>query len=272
MQTSFKKPVSNIRVFLEEYYLFILSVAALLLCWEILVHLFNVPAYIVPSPSRVFNRLFTDLELILKNTAVTVKEILGGFFVGIIGAILLAIIMIHSKILEKVFYPSMVVSQSFPKESLAPLFVIWLGYGILPKIVMAALICFFPVAINSLRGFVSVDPLALDLMRSLSATNRQIFLKLRFPNALPYIFSALKVSVTLSLIGSIVGEFVGASAGLGYLIMLSNSQLQTDLLFAVIFVLAFIGILLFLIIDFCEKRFLYWQELENNLSKEIIVR
>ncbi len=263
---------SKIVFFLKEYYLSILSVFILLLSWEVVVRVFDIPTYLIPAPSRVLNKLFISSDLILKNTIVTMKEIMGGFFIGATVAVLLAILMVHSRAMEKIFYPLMVMSQSFPKESLAPLFVIWLGYGMLPKIVMAALISFFPIAINSIRGFISVDPLAIDLMRSLSATKRQIFLKLRLPNALPYIFAALKVSITLSLIGAIIGEFVGASAGLGHLIILSNSQLQTDLLFAVLFVLAFIGITLFLIVDLLEKLFLYWQEPSNNVSKEIIVR
>jgi NitT/TauT family transport system permease protein len=263
---------TQITLFIKEYYLFLITIFLILLFWEAIVNFLTIPSYILPPPSKIIDKLITSNNLILKNTFVTIKEVAGGFLVGTVGAILLAVIIVHSKIMEKIFYPLMVISQTFPKESLAPLFVIWLGYGLLPKVVMSALISFFPIAINSIRGFTSVEPLYIDLMKSLSATKLQIFFKLRLPNALPYIFAALKVSITLSLIGAIIGEFVGATAGLGHLIILSNSQLQTDLLFAVIFVLAFIGVTLFSIIDFLEKRLLYWQESDNTLGKEIIVR
>jgi NitT/TauT family transport system permease protein len=161
--------------------------------------------------------------------------------------------MARSRLIERMLYPLVISSQTFPKEALAPIFVIWFGFGLLPKVIIAGLISFFPVVVNTTRGLLSVDPLILDLMRSLSANHRQIFTKVRLPNAIPYLFAALKMCITLSVIGAVVGEFVGASAGLGHLIRLANSELATDLMFAALIALGLMGTTLFLLVDGLEK-------------------
>jgi NitT/TauT family transport system permease protein len=161
--------------------------------------------------------------------------------------------MARSRTFERMFYPLVISSQTFPKEALAPVFLTWLGYGIAPKVVIAGLISFFPVVINTTRGLLAVDPLILELMRSLSANQRQVFTKVRLPNAIPYLFAALKMCVTLSVIGAVVGEFVGASEGLGHLVRLANSELATDLMFAALVVLGAMGTALFLAVEGLEK-------------------
>jgi NitT/TauT family transport system permease protein len=163
--------------------------------------------------------------------------------------------------------PLVISSQTFPKEALAPVFLIWFGFGIFPKVIIAGLISFFPVVVNTTRGLLSVDPLILDLMRSLSAPPRQVFLKVRFPNAVPYIFAALKMCVTLSVIGAVVGEFVGASAGLGHLITIANSEMSTDLMFAALIVLGTMGTSLYLIVELIERAALKrWGGAIDSLS------
>lgn len=243
----------------REYYLSALSVLALVIIWELGVHLLNTPIYLLPAPSQIFIRLFTTPTL-MYHAWVTLQEIILGFLLGAVVAIVLATSMSEFKTLEKAFYPLVVVSQSFPKEALAPLFLIWLGYGIMSKVVIAALISFFPVMINTIRGLRSVNPLAVDLMRSMAASRRSIFLKLRAPTALPYTFAGLKAGIVLSVVGAIVGEFVGASAGIGHVILVANSQLATDLLFASLFVLGATAVILFVGFDIIEKKVLYWTE------------
>ena len=161
--------------------------------------------------------------------------------------------MARSRLIERMLYPLVISTQTFPKEALAPVFVIWFGFGLLPKVIIAGLISFFPVVINTTRGLLSVDKSILDLMRSLSASQRQIFFKVRLPNAIPYLFAALKMCITLSVIGAVVGEFVGSSAGLGHLIRLANSELATDLMFAALLALGCMGTGLFLLVDGLEK-------------------
>ena len=161
--------------------------------------------------------------------------------------------MARSRLIERMLYPLVISTQTFPKEALAPVFVIWFGFGLFPKVIIAGLISFFPVVINTTRGLLSVDTSILDLMRSLSANQRQIFFKVRLPNAIPYLFAALKMCITLSVIGAVVGEFVGSSAGLGHLIRLANSELATDLMFAALLALGCMGTGLFLLVDGLEK-------------------
>ncbi len=252
--------VRKVQNFLSEYGLFAISIIVILLIWEFAVRHFNTPHYILPAPSKIFLRLATSHSILAYHAIVTLKEVLAGFVLGSLIALLLAIGMSYSKVLDRLFYPVIVLAQTFPKEALAPLFVVWLGFGILPKVVMAALISFFPMTVNTVRGLRSIDPLALDLMKSLSANQRQIFFKLRLPCALPYIFAAMKISVTLSVVGAIIGEFIGASKGLGHLIMVANSEAQVDLLFASLTILGALGVILFLIIERLEKFFLYWHE------------
>ena len=237
----------------REYGPSILFVALVLSVWEFLARAFQVPDYLLPLPSHIFSRLFVSWAMLLGHARVTLVEALGGFLLGGGAGALCAVAMARSRTVERMLYPLVISSQTFPKEALAPAFLLWFGYGLLPKVIIAGLISFFPVVINTTRGLLAVDPLILELMRSLSANQRQVFLKVRLPNAIPYLFAALKMCVTLSVIGAVVGEFVGASAGLGHLVRLANSELATDLMFAALVVLGAMGTGLFLIVDGLEK-------------------
>jgi len=244
------------RVFLREYALsfgFILLVVGI---WELLVRTLGIADYILPAPSRVVVKLVAARRTLAGHALVTLQEALGGFVLGAGAGTTCAVLMARSRVIERMLYPLVISSQTFPKEALAPVFVVWFGFGLLPKVIIAGLISFFPVVVNTARGLLAVDPLILDLMRALSASQRQIFLKVRLPNAVPYLFAALKMCITLSVIGAVVGEFVGASAGLGHLIRLANSELATDLMFAALVVLGGMGTVLFLIVDGLEKALL----------------
>lgn len=250
------KILAPIRAFVHEYALSTLFIAVVLVLWEIGHHVFQVADYVLPTPSGIFRRMADSGPLLLGHALVTLREVVGGFLLGASVGITVAVLMAWSRTIERMLYPLVISSQTFPKEALAPLFVVWFGFGLAPKIVIAGLISFFPVVVNTTRGLLSVDPLALDLMRSLSASQRQIFLKLRFPNAVPYLFAALKMCVTLSVIGAVVGEFVGSSAGLGHLVRLANTEMATDLIFAALITLGAMGTLLFVIVDAVEKSVL----------------
>lgn len=243
-----------VRSTLHTYGFSALFIVAALLFWEFFVWQTGTADYILPAPSRVLARLFRSLPLLLDHASVTLVEALLGFLLGASAGITFALLMARSHVIERMLYPLVISSQTFPKEALAPIFVVWFGFGLLPKVVIAALISFFPVVVNTTRGLLSVDPTILDLMKSLSASPRQVFTKVRLPNAVPYLFAALKMCITLSVIGAVVGEFVGASAGLGHLVRLANAELATDLMFAALIVLGAMGTTLFLIVEAIEKR------------------
>ncbi len=246
----------TLRFAIQEYALSLVFILVVVGVWEGLVRTLNVADYILPPPSRVLGKLVEARRILLGHTLVTLQETIWGFVLGAGAGMTCAIAMARSRIVERMLYPLVISSQTFPKEALAPLFVVWFGVGILPKVVIAGLISFFPVVVNTTRGLLSVDPLILDLMRALSAGQHQISLKVRLPNAVPYLFAALKMCITLSVIGAVVGEFVGASAGLGHLIRLANAELATDLMFAALTVLGCMGTALFLIVDGLEKTLL----------------
>lgn len=237
----------------EEYAVSIGFVLLILVIWEVAIRWLDVADYILPPPSRILVKLWGSLPLLLGHAGVTLTEAVLGFLLGATTGITVALAMARSRTIERALSPLVISSQTFPKEALAPIFVIWFGFGIAPKVIIAGLISFFPVVVNTTRGLISVDPLILDLMRSLSATPRQVFTKVRLPNAVPYIFAALKMCVTLSVIGAVVGEFVGASAGLGHLVRLANSELATDLVFAALIVLGTMGTGLYLIVESIER-------------------
>ena len=226
--------------------------------WEVIVRVGDIHPLVLPPPSVAFKYLAFNIPLLLKHAYTTINEIVLGFLLSVVVGLILAIAMTHFSLLNKALYPLIVLSQVLPKVAFAPLLLLWLGYGILPKVVIAFTIAFFPIVINSLGGFTSVDPEMLDLFRVLQANRWQIFVKLRFKNALPQIFDGLKIAITLAVIGAIVAEFIGGDSGLGYLIIVSNSTLDTPLMFASLIVLSLAGIILFGIILLIERFSIPW--------------
>jgi NitT/TauT family transport system permease protein len=213
--------------------------------WGLICVVFKIPEYLLPSPYDVLAKIYQKWDVLLVHSWVTLREVIAGFGIGIVTGFIIAIGISSSKKLSEILYPLLVITQVVPKIALAPLFLIWFGYGLLPKIIIAALISFFPIVINMTVGLTYIDHELLDLMKSISATRYQIFRKIRIPNAIPYIFSALKISILFSIVGAITGEFVGADKGLGYLIIIGNTTFDTSLLFASLTIISLLGIFCF---------------------------
>lgn len=229
--------------------------------WEGLVRWQEYPSFILPSPlvvGRKFILLATDGTL-LRHTQVTVLEIALGLCLGVLLACLLGYFLGKHRALEQVVAPYIVASQSVPIVAIAPLLVIWLGSGMLSKVLVCALITFFPMLINTIVGIRTVDRDLYDLMRSLRASRWQLFRLLEVPAALPVLLSGLKLSMILSVVGAVVGEFVGADVGLGFLINLSRGVLDTPMMFVAILCLVIIAQALYLSVAFLERRYLAWQ-------------
>jgi NitT/TauT family transport system permease protein len=225
-----------------------------LLVWEGAVRAFHVPSWLLPAPSQVFRRFLTA-DTLAYHTSLTLMEALTGFSLSAILAITISAGIVHSKFLERGVFPYIIVSNSIPIIAIIPLLMIWFGYGIAPKILIAAIISFFPIVTNTTRGLKSADPRIMDFMHSINATHWQVFSKVQFPSALPYIFAAFKIAASLSLVGAVVAEFYGSDRGLGFLVISSATQLQTDLLFVSIVVLAMLGVGLFAVFGRLEKLF-----------------
>jgi NitT/TauT family transport system permease protein len=233
---------------------------ALAMVWEAAVRLSHTPAYLLPAPSVILLRTATDLPYLLGQAAVTVEEALGGLALASAVALTAALLMAHTRWAERALFPLAVAVKVTPIVAVAPLLVVLLGFGPLPKIIVAALLSYFPIMSNAITGFRSVNPRALDFLRSLDAAPWEVFVELRLPHALPYLFSAYKVATTLSVIGAVVAEWVGADQGLGHVIILANSNMDMTTLSAAVLVLAAVGIGLYVLIDLLERRFLFWHE------------
>jgi NitT/TauT family transport system permease protein len=226
--------------------------------WEAAARLLAVPMYILPLPSAIAAVVIESPGTLLRHASVTAIESLAGFGLASASAFVVAALFAHSKTLEQGLYPYAVALKTTPIVALAPLLVLWFGTGMTSKIVASALICFFPVLVNATRGLSDVDQEALNLFDSLAASKRQTFVMLRIPHSLPYLFAALKVSSSLSVVGAIVGEFVGANAGLGYWILVSSYHFETPAMFAAVFAAAAIGMLFFGLVTFTERRWINW--------------
>jgi len=233
--------------------------ALVLLGWEAIVRLARVPAYLLPAPSSILASIDADL---LGHLAVTFSEALAGFALASAAAFGAALLFVRSRTLEAGLFPLAIALKTTPLVALAPLLVLWMGTGWSSKVMAAALICFFPVLVNAVKGLKAADAEHFELFQSMHATRGQEFRKLRVPYCLPYLFAALKISSSLAVVGAIVGEFVGSTRGLGYVIMVSSSHLETEALFSAIFASALSGIVLFQAIGWCERRIVFWQSAE----------
>jgi len=227
--------------------------------WELLVRLTGIKAVILPPPSLIFTTIVLRSHYLLQESIPTAIAIAGGFMFAVVSGFIIAVGIAYSRLVNEVVYPFLIVSQVLPKIALAPLFLIWFGFGLTPKLVIAALIAFFPIVVNTARGLSSVEPELIQYMRSLGASWWDIFYKINLPWAMPYIFASFKISITLAVVGVVVGEFVASDTGLGYVIEYANISLETPLMFAGIVVLSVLGILFFLIILAFEALFMSWQ-------------
>lgn len=226
--------------------------------WQLYVTIGDVQESTLPPPTDIAEALWNDRSMLLENAWVTIKEILLGFTAAILLGVGLAVLIRSSRTVERAIYPWLVVSQMVPIPAIAPLLIIWFGFEIEPKVIVIMLVSFFPIAVNTIDGLRAAEPELLNLLKTLKANAWQRFRKAQLPAALPFLFSGLKVAAALSVIGAVFAEWVGASEGLGYLILVLNNQTATTEMFAVIFTLAMIGITLFLIVTLLERLLLPW--------------
>ena len=236
----------------------------LLLLWDIVVRLFKIPPYLIPPPLAVVRELGKEWPMLLSQSLPTLYATLGGFAASALVGVPIAMWIAHSRTVESFVYPLLVFSQSIPKVAIAPLFVVWFGFGIVPKVIAAFLLGFFPVVVSTVQGFKSIEPDVIDLARSMGASPLKIFMKFRLPQALPSIFSGLKVSVTLAVVGAVVGEFVGSNSGIGFVLQRATGTFDLPLMFAALVVLSTMGVLLFLVVEMVERWLMPWHASQRH--------
>ncbi|MGN7132485.1 ABC transporter permease [Rhodococcoides corynebacterioides] len=233
-------------------------VAVLVAAWWAVTSSELVAPYILPSPGDTWSTMVDNASYLAGHTWVTTYETIAGFLIASVIGVAIAVVMIYSSSIEKTMYPLILFAQVIPKIAIAPLFVVWLGFGPSPKILVAVLMAFFPIAIASMAGLRSVDPEILELTSTMGASKWKTFMKVRFPASLPQLMSGLKIAATLAVTGAVVGEFVGANEGLGYVILQANGNIDTAMLFAALIIMSLLGIILFLIIEIAEKFLIPW--------------
>jgi NitT/TauT family transport system permease protein len=227
--------------------------------WAVLVDVLKVPPFIAPAPLVVLQTLVAKSDVLLSNLWPTTVEAVGGFIIGNVFAIALATLFVHRKAISDTFFPLVVLINSIPVVAKAPILVLLLGNGFAPKIAIAAVISFFPTLVNMVRGLEAVNPQAMELMRVLSASKREIFLKLRLYNSLPYLFSALRISASSSVVGAIVGEWIGSNYGIGALIIQATYAFDSALLYATVLVGSVLSVVFFMAISLAERLIVRWQ-------------
>ncbi len=237
----------------------LLGGVSIIVLWYLVVIVFDVKEYVAPLPHQVLQVVVNQFDVIVINATPTIQECVAGFILGNSVAVGIAIVFVHSSLAERMYYPIAVLFNTIPIIAISPILVLVFGLGMAPKIIISAIICFFPTLVNMIRGFKSVSQNELELMRILSANRREVFFRLRIQRSLPYLFSALRIASTTSVIGAIVGEWIGANLGLGALIIQATFNYRSGLLYAAILVSSLLAITLFSIVVLLEKRFLRWQ-------------
>lgn len=235
-----------------------ITLLVIVIAWQISAWIFEPPLWLLPAPINVVETSIEWSKELPWHSFVTLYETIVGFVASIVLGIPIAVMIVYSKFLQRTIYPILLALQSVPKVAIAPLLLMWVGHGELPKIIVVFLVCFFPIVVSATSGMQAVPAALLDLVRSLSANQLQVFLKIRLPNSLPYIFVGLKVAITLAVIGAVIGEFVGSNAGLGYLILISTQQFNTALAFTAIILLTLISIILFYFVEYLERLVIPW--------------
>lgn len=235
-----------------------LGLIGLLALWQAYVTLFHVPTAVLPRPLAVWDALVANWSLIVAEGKVTAVESILGFLLAFALGVPLAVAIALSRVLNLVFYPLLIATQSLPKVALAPLLLVWLGTGIESKLAAAWLVAFFPIVVDTATGLRATPPELLDLAASVRANGWQTFWKIRFPAALPFVISGSKVAITLAVIGAVIGEFIGSNEGLGNLLLVANSQVNTPLAFAALFGLAGLGLVLYALVAGVEKALEPW--------------
>jgi NitT/TauT family transport system permease protein len=231
---------------------------AVLVVWELAVRLFKIPTFVIPAPSAIATALVESRAALAAASKATAVEVLFGFVLAAVVGIAVALVIVRFERFGKALYPLVVLFQNVPKVALAPIFILWFGYDLAPKVVLIVVIAFFPVAIDMLAGQQSVEPSFVALKQSVGSGPSEILRRVRIPHSLPHLMAGLKVAITFSVIGAIVGEFAGASAGLGYVIQFASTQLDTPLVFAALVVVSVLGLFFYYLVEFAERLLVPW--------------
>jgi NitT/TauT family transport system permease protein len=250
--------VGTLAVRAREYGLPAVTIVGLIAAWELACRLARIPVWLLPAPSAIVGDTWMWADRIPGHAWVTLSEVIGGFAVAVGVGVPIAVAIVYSPFLRRTIYPVLLVVQSVPKVALAPLFLIWIGYGPTSNVLIAAIVAFFPMVVNTATGLESVEPELLQLTRSLEAGTLKVFWKVRLPWALPHIFSGMKVAMSLAVIGAVVGEFVGSDRGLGYLILTASSNMNTAIVFGIMAVLSVLGIVVFWAVCLAETLVCPW--------------
>ncbi len=245
----------------------ILLIIGLFILWEIAVRINVISIHILPPPSDVFETLYVNWPIIAVHTWQTIIESIIGLIISVFFGLSIAVLLDYSGFIRKCIYPVLVASQTIPMIALAPLLLIWLGFGITPKLIIVVLYCFFPIAIAVTDGFSDTDPKLIKLLKSMGASNFQILKLIKLPGALPNFFSGLRIAATYSMTGAIVGEYVGAYQGLGVYIQTSANSFAVSSVFAAIFVVVILSILQFSIVSLLEKYLIPWNQYKKESAK-----
>ncbi|CAH1649598.1 Hydroxymethylpyrimidine ABC transporter, transmembrane component [Hyphomicrobiales bacterium] len=234
------------------------SLVGAVLAWELAVRIFKTPEYILPAPSKVLYDLFRNYAAVLPASYYTMQPMVLGFLVAVVLGVLLALLVVYSHLFERIFYPLLVVLQIIPKIAIAPLFIIWVGFGLPSKVLLVFLLSFFPIVVNSIVAFKSIESDVYDLAKSYRASRLKIFWRVELPSALPSLFAGFKVAAALSATAAVVAEFVASDNGLGYLLLNYNGNLNTSMTFAVILVLSLLGLILYGVVELIERWAIPW--------------
>jgi NitT/TauT family transport system permease protein len=245
----------------------LLLVAALLVGWEIAVRLLGIKEYLLPPPTKIWSEFVKRRSAVMDGAWVTTLEILGGYLLAVVVSIPFALAVTYSRFMENAVYPVVVFLQIVPKIAVAPLFIIWFGFGYTPKLLIVFLLSFFPIVVSSIAGFKAVDPEIADFARTTGASGWKLFAKIRLPQALPDIFTGMKVGAALAATAAIVAEFVASDKGLGYLLLQYNGNLDTPMVFAVIFLLSFIGLIVYYTVETIERITIPWHVSQTNAGR-----
>ncbi|NLX77291.1 MAG: ABC transporter permease [Clostridiaceae bacterium] len=230
------------------------SFAAIIIVWETLVYILKTPNYLIPAPSAVVQAMIEAFPVLMRHTSVTLLEVILGFASALVLSAVISLLMVRFSVLYKILWPYMVISQTIPLYILAPLFMIWFGFGILPKVLIVVLVCFFPITVGFVQGLTSTEPELDELLQVMRATPSQILWKVRVPQAMPQFFSGLKIAAAYSVTGAVLSEWVGAQEGLGIFLTRSMKTFKTAALFADIVIIVVLSLILFYAISLIEKR------------------
>lgn len=245
---------------LLERYGSVLLALFILVVWQVAVPLLGLSEFVLPTPWAIAKRMVTDAGLLATHASFTLLEVMAGFAAAVLVGVPLALAIFYSRVFERSVYPLLVALQTVPKIALAPLLVLYLGYGWAPKISLAFLISFFPIVISTVVGLQSLEKALVDMVRSMGSSEWQTFYKVRLPAALPSIFGGLKVAISLAVIGAIIGEYIAAERGLGYLQLQANAQFDTTLNFATVVTISLVGVLLYYVLALVESKVAYQRE------------